>query len=317
MEISNNQSWYVNPNTRQLTSNIQNTKIKDREAFNESMKNLLYPVEDLVQAVQKPIKLADKFSVNRQSNSVNIASGSRIAINDGYILTVKEQGVEVSGGNDPYDTEAYLKAQTMANSLASLLRNACGNLHTMAHSEKAYDSWNEGVSAVMGYLGIDTSKSFTVNGMKYGTNKNGWYESQADSEAKAAYEKLKADNRTYAYADEKTKKQIAYISDYYLEKTTEELKTAWQQTLEETGVNPFPQGFSSTLSQLAMEQDFATGGNDDIFGSGLESNIAALKRIIERIENPTGAVTASRAAFLAGEKTFYTALLGHLTGKDS
>lgn len=44
----------------------------------------------------------------------------------------------------------------------------------------------------MGYLGIDASKDFTVNGMKYGRNGNGWYESQADSEAKSAYEMLKA-----------------------------------------------------------------------------------------------------------------------------
>ena len=100
MEISNNQSWYVNPNTRQVTSNIKNTAIKDREAFNGSMQNLLNPVEDLVQVLKTPIKLAERSSLNRQRNSVDIASGSRIAVNDGYILTAKLQGVEVSGGND-------------------------------------------------------------------------------------------------------------------------------------------------------------------------------------------------------------------------
>ena len=84
------------------------------------------------------------------------------------------------------------------------------------------------------------------------------------------------------------------------------------ETLEETGVNPFPQGFSSTLSQLAMEQDFATGGNDDIFGSDLESSIAAVKKIIERLENPLGAVTEKNAEFMEDEKTFYTALLNNL-----
>ena len=100
MEISNNRSWYVNPNTRQVTSNIKNTAIKDREAFNGSMQNLLNPVEDLVQVLKTPIKLAERSSLNRQRNSVDIASGSRIAVNDGYILTAKLQGVEVSGGND-------------------------------------------------------------------------------------------------------------------------------------------------------------------------------------------------------------------------
>lgn len=48
MEISNNQSYYINPNTRQFTSNVKNTAIKDREVFNGSMQNLLNPIEDLV-----------------------------------------------------------------------------------------------------------------------------------------------------------------------------------------------------------------------------------------------------------------------------
>ena len=313
MEIYKNQSWYVNPNIRQVTSNIKNTAIKDREAFNSSMQSLLNPVEDLAQVLKTPIKLAARSSLNRQGNSVDIASGRRIAVNDGYILTVKPQGVEVSGGDEPYDTQAYMKAQMMADSLATLLRNACGNMHTVAYSQEEYARWNEGVSDVMGYLGIDTSKDFTVNGMKYSRNGNGWYESQADSEAKAAYEMLKANNRTYTFADERTKNQIAYISNYYLEHTTETLKAAWQKTLEETGVNPFPQGFSSTLSQLAMEQDFATGGNDDIFGDDLESNIAAVKKIIERLENPLSDVSERNAEFVADEKTFYKALLNNLT----
>lgn len=249
MEISNNQSWYVNPNTRQVTSNMKNTTIKDREAFNGSMQSLLNPVEDLVQVLKTPIKLAKRSSLNRQRNSV----------------------------------------------------------------EEEYARWNEGVSDVMGYLGIDTSKDFTVNGMKYGKNGNGWYESQADREAKAAYEMLKANNRTYTFADERTRNQIDYISGYYLEHTTETLKAAWQKTLEETGVNPFPQGFSSTLSQLAMEQDFATGGNDDIFGDDLESNIVAVRKIMERLENPLSTVSERNAEFVADEKTFYTALLNNLT----
>ena len=118
MEISNNQSYYINPNTRQFTSNVKNTAIKDREVFNGSMQNLLNPIEDLVQVLKTPIKLVDSSSLNRLSNSVNIASDMRIAVNDGYILKVKQQGVEVSGGNDPYDTEAYMKAQKMAGSLS-------------------------------------------------------------------------------------------------------------------------------------------------------------------------------------------------------
>ncbi len=123
---------------------------------------------------------------------------------------------------------------------------------------------------------------------------------------------MKANNRTYAFADERTRNQINYISGYYLEHTTETLKAAWQKTLEQTGVNPFPQGFSSTLSQLAMEQDFAIGGNDDIFGNDLESNIAVVKKIMEQLENPISMVSERNAEFVADEKTFYAALLNNL-----
>ena len=83
-------------------------------------------------------------------------------------------------------------------------------------------------------------------------NKDGWYESEANSDAQAAYEQLKANNRTHQFADEKTKKQIAYISYYYLQTVPESVKAAWQETLEETGFNPFQTDVTSTLTQLSV-----------------------------------------------------------------
>ena len=67
-------SYYINPNTRALTSNYKNTVIKDKEAYNGAMsQHLLNPVEDLAQALKTPIKLAKGASLSRQNNSVNIA----------------------------------------------------------------------------------------------------------------------------------------------------------------------------------------------------------------------------------------------------
>ena len=302
-------SSYINPNTRGLTSNYKNTAIKDKEAYNGVMsQHLLNPVEDLVQALKTPIKLAKSASLSRQNNSVNIAEGQSIRVNGGHVLTVTTHGVEVSGGDNPYDTESYVKAQRMADALASMLRNAGGTMTTVAHSKEEYARYIEGITDVMSYLGIDTSKDFTVNGMRYSKNKDGWYESEANSDAQAAYEQLKANNRTYQFADEKTKKQIAYISDYYLQTVPESVKAAWQETLEETGVNPFQTDLSSTLTQLSVEQDFQTGGNDNIFGETKESCLAAINKILERIENPLAAVTDERAAYLQQEKEFYTVL---------
>ena len=101
-------SSYINPNTRGLTSNYKNTAIKDKETYNEAMsQHLLNPVEDLVQVLKTPIKLAKSSSLSRQNNSVNIAEGQRIRVNGGHVLTVTAHGVEVSGGDNPYDTESY------------------------------------------------------------------------------------------------------------------------------------------------------------------------------------------------------------------
>ena len=176
-------SSYINPNTRGLTSNYKNTAIKDKETYNEAMsQHLLNPVEDLVQVLKTPIKLAKSSSLSRQNNSVNIAEGQRIRVNGGHVITATAHGVEVSGGDNPYDTQSYVKAQRMADALASMLRNAGGTMTTVAHSKEEYARYTEGITDVMSYLGIDTSKDFTVNGMKYSKNKDGWYESEANSD---------------------------------------------------------------------------------------------------------------------------------------
>ena len=80
------------------------------------------------------------------------------------------------------------------------------------------------------------------------------------------------------------------------------------KSLEETGVNPFQTDLSSTLTQLSVEQDFLTGGNDNIFGETKESCLAAINKILERIENPLATMTEERTAYLQQEKEFYTVL---------
>ena len=306
-------SYYINPNTRSLTSNIKNTALKDKEALN-FMFDQMRPIEDMIKVLKTPINLAESTSINKAANSIYLAAGARIHVNDGYVLTVKPQGVEVHGeeGYNPYDQEAYLKAQQMADSLSSLLRNAGGTMKRLAQTPETYQWVTEGIANVLGYLGIDTSKDFYVNGMKYSTNSRGYFESEVTTEAKAAYERQKAANGTYEFADERTRKQIAYMSDYYLSTVPEDVKAAWQATLEETGINPFPSGYHSALQQLAMEQDFLTGGDDTIFGDTVESAIDAVNRILDRIADPLGEVTEENEVFVQQEKEFYQALLSKL-----
>lgn len=310
-------SYYINPNNRALTSNIKNTEIKDREAFKECMQKPLRPVEDLVSVLKTPINLADATSVNRQVNSVTIAEGARIAVNDGYYLVVKSGGVECLGENaNPYDMEAYEKAQALAGAFSTLLRNAGGTLHTVAYGQEAYQKWTEQVSTVMQYLDIDITKDFTINGMKYSKNEKGDWESSSNSIAKAAYEQQIAYNNTYEFADEKTRKEIEYISNYYLKTVPESVLQAWQETLEETGINPFQAGVASTLTQLASEQDFATGGDDNLFGETTESCLEAVKKILERIENPLAETTQKTAIFREDEREFYSVLVSKISLND-
>lgn len=316
MEISNHQSWYINPNNRTVTSNIKNTAVKDWKTVKETMFDEMGPVEDLAATLKIPIPLAESTGINRAANSVNLAAGARIRINDGYVLTMKTQGVELSHTKtkdyDPYDQEAYLKAAQMTSSLDSILRNAGGTRTRLYHSAEDGQWMTQGIANVLGYLGIDTGRDFYVNGMKYSTNSKGYFESEASTEAQAAYERQKAANRTYEFADEKTRRQIAYMSDYYLSAVPEDVREAWQAALEETRINLFPNGYASTLAQLSVEQDFRTGGDNNIFGDTLESSIAAVQRILERIENPQAQMKENDHTNLENEKEFYSALLNKL-----
>ncbi len=122
--------------------------------------------------------------------------------------------------------------------------------------------------------------------MQYSRDEEGYFESEHSIATKEAYEILRNNNRSYTLTDESTKNRVYYMSDYYLSSALEEVRNAWQETLEETGINPFQAGYGSCLQQLAKEQDFATGGNDQLFGDSIESIIEAIDKILERIENP-------------------------------
>ncbi len=119
----------------------------------------------------------------------------------------------------------------------------------------------------------------------------------------------KANNRTYQFADEKTKKQIAYMSGYYLQTVPESVKAAWQETLEETGFNPFQTDVTSTLTQLSVEQDFLTGGDDNIFGETKRKLFSSYRQSIGENRKSVGSSYRGKGSIsAAGKKEFYTVL---------
>ncbi len=223
-----NTSAYINLNTRKLTSNIRNTAVNDKSEFH-LMPHQLKEAEALKKVLEKPIKLASSTNFNRSANNINLAEGTQINTAEGYVLTVRPEGIEISGGNTNHSKAS--EAQNMAASLSALLRIAGGTMHTAAFSASEYQKWTNNVSKAMGYLGVDTSKAFTVNGVKFSKNESGCFEPETSAAAKTAYERLKSDS-VYHEIAEITKKRIEYLSNYYLGEVPEEIVSAWNQILE-------------------------------------------------------------------------------------
>jgi hypothetical protein len=304
------QTSHFNFNTGYSTSNRENAKIFNPDALRDTFKQVR-PVEDMTKI---GAKLPEETVVDRTNNSINLAAGTTINLNGGYKLILSAQhGFELSG--EVGDEKYFKEAREIRGALNRLLQNTASD--TTRHLEdrlEDYDQWEKYISQVLSKYGIDTSKDFTFNGMKFVRNDEGKLESQRESDAKLAYKIQTANNQTYEFADERTKKLIAYRTDYYLQTAPEEVKNLWNDTMKEMGINPFSERAGSTIGQLAMEQDFATGGNDQLFGNSVESSIEAVNKILERIENPLGTVTEEKSIDLQEEKEFYTTFLSKLKG---
>lgn len=114
-----------------------------------------------------PVGLAVRTSVNIAGNAVNLAQGTKIIIQSGYLLTITEKGVEVSDGDEWVNQGDYQEAKDMAAALSILLWGS-GEEQTAADGcLSEYADWAESITKVLMCFGIDTAKEFTVNGIKY------------------------------------------------------------------------------------------------------------------------------------------------------
>ena len=321
-------SCYINPNTRQLTSNRNNTVLKD-PAASEFMWDKLRPIKDIVTALKKPLNLADETFIDKTNNALYIAEGSHFTFEGGFVYTILEKGItsgygtqeewngEVPTPGDASNETLNRAAQAMAGAINRLLRDATGTIDESMLGQKKHIQFHQDVCKVLGYFGLDSSRDFSINGVKYTRDEDGLFRSEISYAAQEAYEMLRNNNRSYALCDESTKKRVHYMSDYYLASAPEEVRQAWQETLEETGINPFQTGYVSTLQQLATEQDFATGGNDQIFGDSIESSLEAIDKILERIANPKHSDKEDYvSSMVPPEQEIFTTLRNKLTGES-
>jgi len=309
--VNESKSAFVNPHTCQLTSNLQNTKVEEGDW--EMVKagfSKLRPVDK-----KRPLRLPGHTYIDKVNNSAQLAAGTVIGLNGGYKLILSaDYGFQISGeaGKEQY----YEEAVGIRDALNRLLGNADGVITNLYDMMKNYDRWEDYVTKGLKLIGIDVSKDFTINGMQYSRNEEGKIESQKMADARLAYEIQTANNQTYEFADEKTKKVVCYRSEYYLSTVPDSVKGAWQETMEETNVNPFVVPYGNTIAQLAMEQDFATGGNNQLFGDTVSDSIDVVERILERIDNPLGSVPEEDEEeyqiMSQGEREFYMTFLSKL-----
>lgn len=151
--------------TNILVGDENNMYIDKEKALKYASK--LDPVDDIASIVKQPIKLAGRTQINRANNSIDIALGASIKVPGGFTLTVREKGVEVSGVTNWDNQKESQEASDMAGALATLLRNASGQMNHVGTDSSGIARWNENVEKVLSYFGIDASKDFTVNGIKY------------------------------------------------------------------------------------------------------------------------------------------------------
>lgn len=322
--IMNSQTtWYINPNTGNVTSNKKNTIVapENREDVRAGFMRL-GNAENFLNV--NPFTLPLKTYIDRMNNSANLAEGMTIRLNGGYTIKLtKEHGFIIDYGNPDtihtrhYDERYFDEVSSIQGALNILLEHSSegswGNFYSRI---KDYDRWEKALKMGLERIGIDISKDFTLNGMKYTRNSDGRLISERMTAAQVAYEREIANNRRYESADERTHRMIRYRSNYYLSTAPDDVKNAWQEAMEETDVNPFVAPCGNTLAQLAVEQDFATGGNDQLFGETVESSIEAVKKIIDRIDNPLGDVPKEHLEehqqISQREREFYVAFLEKL-----
>ena len=114
-----------------------------------------------------PVGLAERTSVNIAGNAVNLAQGAKIIIKSGYLLTITENGVEVSDGDEWLNQGDYQEAKEMAAALSILLWGSGEEQAAAGGCLPEYADWAESITKVLMCFGIDTAKEFTVNGIKY------------------------------------------------------------------------------------------------------------------------------------------------------
>ncbi|MEZ3514115.1 MAG: hypothetical protein K1W37_02355 [Lachnospiraceae bacterium] len=97
--------------------------------------------------------------------------------------------------------------------------------------------------------------------------------------------------------------------DAFKPSCSEEVMQAYDKTLKDTGIDPFPMNRISTALVIHVEQG-KEQLSSDFLGNTVESAKAMVKKILERIYNPIS--PPAHPDFVAKEREFYEKFLDNL-----
>ena len=284
-------SYYVNRNTGNLTTDIKNTLVQDEDNVAFKRKFCATGISEVespmkrISAMQEDLPYKGKTQLDRANNSIDYGEGAAISLKSGYSIVLKSCGWEVACG-DPDDNEADSLAQKLAINMTNLLKYAEHQFQNPTATEGEMEEWSECVLEGLGISGIDTSRTFIVNGMEF-TVENGIVKStekiKSEQAAKDAYNILQVQNKMFSSCSEDMRNKIDYFFDYYCSNVPETFKEVFYDTMAECDVNPFANN-SCAIPKMSYEMDVATGGNKDIFGSSIESAKEGVNKLIQFLE---------------------------------
>ncbi|TCK98186.1 hypothetical protein EDC19_0604 [Natranaerovirga hydrolytica] len=283
----------------------------DKENQTKEIHSLFYgqnvtpfdPYNDLVDW-STPLKDVGKTTIDRSNNELTLNTGANIDLKNGYNLLLGTHGFQLVGNIIESTTRSESAAIGVA--LTNLIRIANGQLSQKLPGVDLKD-WSDNAIKGLKSIGIDPSKPFILNGTDFQL-KNGVLVTKESVDLKIAFEKQMVQNRSFSSSDKKSQELLDYYFSYYAYDAPDEVSKAWELTLRNTDINPFPPQTTNSAFQLSVEKHNTTG-DGKLFGNSVASTIKAVEEILERNQNP---IDSRDEELLEQEKIFYETFLGNL-----
>jgi hypothetical protein len=150
---------------KQISDFISNNNIA-------AVRNFVYEVtpEELFNShrINENFNFTSRNALKSTQNSVSLVPGDTLDLGDGYFLEITENAVLPKSKKEAYDSNKMKEASDIAGALNTFIRFANGQSGSMFFDQVQLNR----IMPLLSKLGIDLSKSFTVNNSEF-SNVNG------------------------------------------------------------------------------------------------------------------------------------------------